>query len=62
MGERIDEFKSTAKEAGNIFIDSTLGVTQGVMVAAWPIILLSAVALLTVALIKLPRQAIGGGQ
>ena len=62
MAERIDEFKESAKQAGTVFVDATLGVTQGVMVTAWPIILLSGVALLTVALIKLPRQALGGGQ
>ena len=62
MGERIDDFKETAKQTGTVVIDSTLGVVQGFMLAAWPVILLSAAAVITVALVRLPRQILGGRQ
>lgn len=57
---RIDDFKETAKQSGTVVIDSTLGVVQGFMLAAWPVVLLSAAAVITIALTRLPRQILGG--
>jgi hypothetical protein len=60
MGDRIDGLTASVKEAGEVIADSSTGVLQGVIVATYPVFLMATVALLTVAVVRLPRRLIGG--
>ena len=62
MGERLDELTATAKDAGTVVLDSTPGVLQGFLLGAWPVILMSTVAVLTITLVKLPRRILAGSE
>ena len=62
MGERLDELTDTGKDAGTVVLDSTTGVLQGFLLGAWPVILMSTVAVLTITLVKLPRRILAGSE
>ena len=62
MGERLEELADTAKDAGTVVLDSTTGVLQGFLLGAWPVILMSTVAVLTITLVKLPRKILAGSE
>ena len=62
MAGRIEELSDSVKQAGTVALDSTVGVTQGILVAAYPVILMATVALLTVALVRLPSMIFRGDE
>ena len=62
MGERIDDLKETVESAGEVFLDSSTGVLQGVLLAAWPVILMSTVSVVSILLVNIPRRVLGGAQ
>ena len=56
MGERLDDLSDSVKQSGTVILDTTTGVAQGVIVGAYPILMMATVAMLTVALVRLPQM------
>ena len=62
MGERLDDLSDSVKQSGTVILDTTTGVAQGVIVGAYPFLMMATVAMLTVALVRLPQMLLRGDE
>lgn len=62
MGERIDNLKESAKQAGTVAADASFGALDGLIIVAYPLLVMATVALIGVAIIKLPGRVFGGNE
>jgi len=54
MGERLDDLGNTAKRAGVLVLDSSAGTIGGILVAAWPLLMIGFAVGLAVRIVAIP--------
>jgi len=62
MGERIDKLKDSVNQAGTVAADASFGALDGLIIVSYPLLVMATVALIGVAIIKLPKRVFGGGE
>ena len=58
MGERLDDLGESAKASGSIILDSTTGVVSGILLGAYPLLILGFSAMLAVVIVRLPTRLV----